>query len=141
LPGWLRPAQWRATPPPTFCTAIAQNFLPHARVLASSLREHNPGATLQVLFLDPPASDLADDEPFHKLDLYDLALPREEIDRRRTMYDSAGLASSLRGPLMATLLARRGGPVIFLDADMLIFGSLEDLGELAMRHAIVLTPH
>jgi hypothetical protein len=57
------------------------------------------------------------------------------------MYESQALASSLKSTLLGGCLARTGGPVLLMDADMLVLGSLDDLGELATRHQILLTPH
>ena len=34
------------------CTVIQANFLPHARVLARSLREHHPELVLHVMLAD-----------------------------------------------------------------------------------------
>ena len=124
-----------------FCTVIAQNFLPYARVLAHTLREHHPDAELDVLVVDAPAQTPLSGEPFRQTSLSELPLAREEIHRRQTLYDVTELASSLRGPLIAGLLARSGGPVLYLDADMLVLASLADIEALALRHGIVLTPH
>jgi hypothetical protein len=123
------------------CTAIAQNFLPHARVLAESIAEHHPGCRLDVLVVDAPEPETMFGEPFRRVSPSELALPREELHRRLTLYDTAALLSSLRSPLLAGCLARGSGPVLYLDADMLVLGSLADVGELIARHGIVLTPH
>ena len=123
-----------------FCTVIAQNFVPHARVLAESLAEHHPGCRLDVLVLDAPEPS-GSRGPFRWLSFDALPLSRAEINRRRTMYDTAALASSLRGPLLEACLARNEGPVLYLDADMLVLAPLDDVEALAQRHGIVLTPH
>lgn len=124
-----------------FCSVIARNFLPHARVLAESLAQHHPGCAFDVLVVDAPEEPGEDGERFRRVSLDALGLPRAELNRRLTMYEAAALASALRGPLLTACLARTGGAVLYLDADMLAFGPLTDIGPLALRHGIVLTPH
>jgi hypothetical protein len=124
-----------------FCSVIAQNFLPHARVLAESLAEHHPDCAFDVLVVDAPEQPGEDGEFFRRVSLDALGLPRAELNRRLTMYDTTALASSLRGALLAACLARTGDAVLYLDADMLALGPLTDIGPLALRHGIVLTPH
>jgi hypothetical protein len=122
-----------------FCSVIAQNFLPHARVLAESLAQHHPGCAVDVLIVDAPDAPAEVGEPFRRVSLGELPLPAEEINRRRTLYDIAGLASSLRGALLERCLARTGDPVCYLDADMLVLAPLDDIAPLVARHGIVLT--
>jgi hypothetical protein len=124
-----------------FCSVIAQNFLPHARVLAESLAEHHPDFAFDVLVVDASEEPGEEGELFRRVSLGSLGLPRAELNRRFTMYETAALASSLRGPLLAACLARTGDAIVYLDADMIALGPLTDVGALALRHGIVLTPH
>lgn len=124
-----------------FCSIIGQNFLPHARVLALSLAEHHPDCRLDLLIVDALDEPAVPGEPFRRVGLSELALSLEEINRRRTLYEIEALSSSLRGPLLEGCLRRSGGTAVYLDADMLVLGSLADIGPLAERHGIVLTPH
>lgn len=124
-----------------FCSIIAQNFLPHARVLAESLAEHHHDCAFDVLVVDAPEEPGEAGELFRRVSLSMLGLPRAELNRRLTLYETAALASSLRGPLLAACLARMSDAVLYLDADMLVLGPLTDIGPLALRHGVVLTPH
>jgi hypothetical protein len=124
-----------------FCSAVTQNFIPHARVLAESLTEHHPHVRLELSIVDAPDELPTRDEPFRRVSLSEAGLSREELYRRSTLYERQALVSSLKGVLLAACLARTGGPVLFLDADMLALGSLDDLGTMTMRHGILLTPH
>jgi hypothetical protein len=40
------------------CTIIARNYLPFARVLATSFIEHNPGGRVAVLVIDDVDGDV-----------------------------------------------------------------------------------
>jgi len=124
-----------------FCSVVAQNCLLQARILAESLAEYHPHAKLELFVADAPDQATTRDEPFRRVGLSEAGIAREELWRRLTMYERQALASSLKATLLAACLARTGGPVLLLDADMLAFAPLDDLGELAMRHGILLTPH
>lgn len=117
-------------------SAIASNFRPFARVLASSLRARHPAARLTVLVVD-------DDSPEDAFDVVGAAtlVGARELRRRALMYDTQALISSLKGALLAHLLERDGGPVLLLDADVLVLGDLEPVAERAARDEVLLSPH
>jgi hypothetical protein len=121
------------------CTAIMGNFLPHARVLAQSFHEHHPGTRMTILVVDHDAD--SGREPFDAVRPWDLALPREEVDRILTLFDGAMPAGALRGALVRHLLQAHSEPVLFLDPDAQVFAPLNDIGRLAAQHGIVLSPH
>ena len=56
------------------------------------------------------------------------------------IYDVLELATGLKPWLMARLL-ERGSPVCYLDGDIQVFDTLEDVERLVEQHGIVLTPH
>jgi hypothetical protein len=49
------------------CTIVARNYLAHARVIASSFREHHPDRRFWTLILDAPESADRAHEPFRSL--------------------------------------------------------------------------
>src|SRR5207237_490857 len=53
----------------------------------------------------------------------------------------ARLAGALRPALVRSVLRRHGEPVLYVDADSRIYGSLADVADLAGRHGLVLSPH
>ena len=124
-----------------FCSIVASNFLAHARVLADSLRRAHPEARLELFVVDAWDEPPRDDEPFSRIALRDAQLSTDELHRRATMYDRQALVSSLKPRVLAGAIERSSGPVVLLDADMLALGALEDVFDLAARHAIVLSPH
>jgi hypothetical protein len=124
-----------------FRSIVASNFLPHAHVLADSLCRHHPGARVELFVVDEFDESAPGGEPFRRIIAPELGLSSEELHRRATMYDQHALISSLKPRLLMSAVERSTEPVLFLDADMLAFGRLEDVFELAARHGIVLSPH
>ena len=122
------------------CTIIARNYLPHARVLARSLRDHHPGATLTVLVIDDTGNEDRSREPFKSISPYDLGLERAEVHRMAFIYDVKELATALKPWLLEHLL-EQGDHAVYFDPDIEIFAPLDELASLATEHSIVLTPH
>jgi len=124
------------------CTIIARNYLPLARVLGSSFRLHHPDGVLSVLVFDDVDHEVvADDEPFEVVHLDDLGPDLPELLRMAAMYDVTEFATALK-PWLLELLLRAGAPsVLYIDPDIQVFDSLEEIARLALEHDIVLTPH
>ena len=123
------------------CTIIAKNYAAHARVLAESFRARHPDGTCTVLvidghegFLDPAA------EPFELLGIDAIGLP--DPQRMAASYDVTELSTAVKPWLLRTLLARDGVETItYLDPDIWIADSIEQVAVLAREHNVVLTPH
>jgi hypothetical protein len=124
-----------------FRSIVASNFLPHARVLADSLQRHHRVARVELFVADAFDEPDPGGEPFRRLAAAELGLSIEELHRRATMYDRHWLLSSLKPRLLMSAVERSPEPLLYLDADMLAFGALEDVFEVAARHGIVLSPH
>jgi glycosyltransferase involved in cell wall biosynthesis/SAM-dependent methyltransferase len=123
------------------CTIIAKNYAAHARVLAESFRARHPDGTCTVLvidgyegFLDPA------EEPFELLGIDEIGLP--DPQRMAASYDVTELSTAVKPWLLRTLLARDGVETItYLDPDIWIADSIEQVAVLARQHSVVLTPH
>ncbi len=124
-----------------FCTVIARNFLPYARVLAASLSEHHPEHRLTVFVLDDLQRELdAADEPFDVLHPDDIDFGPGEFARMATLYDVTELATAVKPWLLRHLLAANR-VAVYLDPDIRIHSPLEGLEPRVLQHGIVLTPH
>jgi glycosyltransferase involved in cell wall biosynthesis/SAM-dependent methyltransferase len=123
------------------CTIIARNYVAHARVLAESLQKVHPDGTCTVLVIDDPNGYIdAAEEPFELLSIDEIGLA--DPARMAASYDIMELSTSVKPWLLRHLLERQGvDSVIYLDPDIQIFDSLEEVVERALRHDVVLTPH
>ena len=123
-------------------TIVARNYLPQARVLARSFREHHPAGRVVVLVVDAPGEGLRDDEPFEVVTPGDLPLEPRERQRMATIYTVLELSTALKPFLLRHLVADRGEPAVtYLDPDIQVFAPLDAIDALARQHQIVLTPH
>lgn len=123
------------------CTIIARNYVAHARVLAESFQEIHPDGTCSVLVIDDPTGFIdPGSEPFELLTVDEIGLPDPE--RMAASYDVMELSTAVKPWLLRHLLQRQEvDSVVYLDPDIRIFASLEEVGSRARRHEVVLTPH
>lgn len=133
-------------PPPAealhACSIVARNYLPQARVLASSWVRHHPDSPLELLVLDDLDGQLDDrDEPFVVVRPEQLDLDDATWQEMAFIYDVMELATAVKPTLLTFLRRRHGGAVAYLDPDIEIFGPLEHVADAARDHPIVLTPH
>ena len=124
------------------CTIIARNYLPAARVLATTFAEHHGGGDMTVLVVDDRDREVdASVEPFRVLWIDEIGIDADEVRRMAAVYDVMELATAVKPWLLQTLLDSGGGPVLYLDPDIAVYAPLDDLAAHAEREAIVLTPH
>jgi len=123
-------------------TIVARNYLPQARVLARSFRDHHPDGRVVALVVDAPGEGLRDDEPFEVLTPGQLGVGSRELQRMATIYTVLELSTALKPFLLRHLVHDRGEPAAtYLDPDIQVFAPLDDIDALAREHEIVLTPH
>ena len=123
------------------CTIIARNYLAHARVLAKSFRAIHPDGTCSVLVIDDPSGFIDPaEEPFELLTIDQIGLDHPE--RMAASYDVMELSTAVKPWLLRTLLDRPGvDSVMYLDPDIRVFDSIEEIERRARGHNVVLTPH
>jgi hypothetical protein len=121
---------------------VARNYLPQARVLASSWARYHPGAPLELLILDDVDGSVDnEDEPFVVVRPVELAIDEVTWQEMVFIYEVTELATAVKPPLLELLRSRHGGSVAYIDPDIEIFGPLDEAAALAREHGIVLTPH
>ncbi|HWS73834.1 MAG TPA: glycosyl transferase [Quisquiliibacterium sp.] len=125
-----------------YYTSITSNYLPKARVLAASVKRHDPDARFHLLLSDvpPPGFDLAA-EPF------DTVLRLEDLpigNHRGWAFGHAlvEMCTAVKG-IGALEIVRRHRPekLFYFDPDIVVFGSLQALGAELDRNSVLLTPH
>lgn len=118
------------------CTVVTKSHLPHARVLAESFREQHPDGACTVLVLgDPEKTIEAEVEPFEVVRFEEIGVP-ESLELRSS--DVAYRVNAIKPWLFKFLLGRGADHIIYLDPDIQVFAPLNDIGELAKRHGLLL---
>lgn len=124
------------------CTIITKNYLPFARALYHTLREHNPNLDLYVLLADEPDGYFnPTEEPFKIIFLEDL--PDQDLVRNICFYYTTfELCCALRGILHEYIYENEiANSWLFLDSDILVYNSLEEIFEQLRTASILLNPH
>ncbi|HEY6471996.1 MAG TPA: hypothetical protein VIY26_03820, partial [Acidimicrobiales bacterium] len=127
----------------TFCTILSTNYLPRALALGESLRLHEDGAKLKIVFIDH-----LDDEGLPKLDgveclsLAALGLPRRTLLEMAMTYDLVEFATSIK-PVLFRRLLDDADQVFYLDPDTFVLSPMVELSPALEQTAggILLTPH
>lgn len=125
-------------------TSCALNFVPCAKLLAASVREHMPDARFVLTLTDDKPTDfrLEDegfDEVFYLEDFSDqLENPRAWAFGHTIME----LATAVK-PFTASKLMEREDcdAVMFFDPDCMLFDSMEEMRAALEENSVVLTPH
>lgn len=121
-------------------TVVAGNFAAFARVLVDSLRAWHPDLPVYAVFSDPPPPDFPPaSEGCVTLPISALEMP--DLRRMAFLHTRRELAIAAKPSALLHLLDRGHRTAVFLDADILVLGSLDPLFALASAHAITLTPH
>jgi hypothetical protein len=129
----------RRTPRLAVGTVVARNFLPFARVLARSIREHQGNLPILVALADGNDDMIGEAEPFEVIALHALGI--SDLRRLCFRYTRQQLTVACKPYLLRNLLARGFDCAVFLDADILVTGSLDRLFREVGEHAISLAPH
>lgn len=124
-----------------FCTIIARNYLPLARVLFESVLKFHEGANCFVLIVDPPVEGLnTDTDPFQVLVPSDLPFTFDESFYFK--YQVIELSTALKPFLLEHLLSQgQFNEAIYLDPDILAVSAFDEVFDQLENSDFVLTPH
>jgi 2-polyprenyl-3-methyl-5-hydroxy-6-metoxy-1,4-benzoquinol methylase/glycosyltransferase involved in cell wall biosynthesis len=124
------------------CTIVARNYLPAARVLAKSFREHHPDTSFGVLVVDDRDGQVDESrEPFGVIRLSDIGIEPDEALRMAAIYDVMELCTAVKPWFLRRLLDDGAQVVIYLDPDIKVYALLDEAVTGAKDAGIVLTPH
>lgn len=127
--------------PHTYCTIVAQNYLPQALALYQSVRTHEPDVDLVLLVIDADRADLMEGRPGLRVVTWrDLGMTKEEFDRLAAIYDVVELSTAVKPRLLRELL-HESQYVAYLDPDMYLVAPLSELGPALAENPVQLTPH
>ncbi|MCI7568397.1 MAG: glycosyltransferase [Desulfovibrio sp.] len=123
-------------------TSCTNNYIPKARVLASSLKRFHPDWEFCLLLGEAvPEGFSLENEPFDRIVFFDqLGIPDYEswLFRHRVVE----ICTAAKGPAAYRFLVEEEHEkVIYLDPDIMVCNSLAPLEALLDEHDILLTPH
>ncbi|AOS60912.1 FkbM family methyltransferase [Actinoalloteichus hymeniacidonis] len=121
------------------CTIVAKNYLPAARVLAQSFREHHPEHEFVIAVIDREHGE-EQDEHATIVGPDWFGITDEDYLRMATSYTVMELATAVKPYLLRTL-RERADVAIYLDPDIQVFSPFGEVVEHASTKSIVLTPH
>ncbi|HEV7698817.1 MAG TPA: hypothetical protein VGO43_01165 [Pyrinomonadaceae bacterium] len=123
------------------CTIIAKNYLAFARTLVQSFLSLHPTYRCYVLIVDDfEAYVNPEDECFEIVRLSDLNIPN--LPEFCFKYDVKELCTAVKADLLNYLIQEKGvAKLLYLDPDILVTGSLNELYEKLDACDILLTPH
>lgn len=123
------------------CTIIAKNYIAFARTLCDSFLEYHPQGKCFVLVIDDfdgyinPAS-----EKFEVISISSLNIP--DLKKFCFKYNITELSTAVKPYLLRYLFSSKGiDKILYLDPDILILYSLENLYKQLDIYDIILTPH
>lgn len=124
------------------CTIVTKSHLPFARALAKNLAQFNSDIVLYVLLADRVDGYFdPDQEPFKIIFLEDLP-DQKTVQNMCFYYTAFELCCALRGALHEYIYENYLADIwLFLDSDILIFNSLQEVFQQLETTSILLTPH
>jgi glycosyltransferase involved in cell wall biosynthesis len=118
------------------CTIVSRRELARARVLAATLHEHQPDATLTVLLLDGDPANIGEVEHARLLSFEDVVGERAGLVAAAN--PPGALSFAVLPRLVQHLLDGGADALVYLGTGQRLLGPLEELMELLDHHQIVL---
>jgi hypothetical protein len=124
-------------------TSFTFAYLGRARVLAETLKAHNPDWDLIAVITDRPPTGMKfidATEPFDRIVWYDeLGLP--DLLPWIFKHDVVEVCTAVKGHALVKLLEEGYDQVFYLDPDIAVFSPLDSLVEIQKTASVTLTPH
>ncbi len=123
-------------------TSCTKSYLPKARVVAHSLKEHHPDYFFLLVFSDSlPRTFNLENEPFDAvLTIDDMNI--EDKTRWIFTHNVVELCTAVKGYALKYLLSMENTDAVFyLDPDIWVLSSFDSLVNLFKQYDILLTPH
>ena len=124
-------------------TSICMNYLPKALTLGQSLKETNPDIKYYVILLEKEIPKEWPDEAFELIDKVILAkdLGWKDFDKYIFKHSIVEASTSVKGQALVYLLNNEADKVLYIDPDIKVYGSLNELEKLLDKNDVILTPH
>lgn len=126
-----------------FYTSVNINYLPKARILAKTIKEHCPGSKFSLVFSDaiPDEIDVEKESFDEIITVLELGIPVENIQLWIYEHTVVELCTAVKGQALVKFLEEGSDKVVYLDPDIAVFQDLTCLDELLDDYDVVLTPH
>lgn len=126
-----------------FYTSININYLPKARVLASSIKEHCRNCKFSLILVDDIPEEInLENEPFDEIVSVDqLGIEVENLKLWIFQHTVVELCTAVKGPALVKFLMEGSDKVVYLDPDIAVFDDLDCLNQLLDEHDVIITPH
>jgi len=123
------------------CTIIAKNYVAAARTLCRSFSQFHPDLRSYVLIVDDHAGYIdSANEDFEIISLSDLGFA--ELPSLCFKYSVVELCTAVKARLLDYLLHKKGiEQLVYLDPDMLVTSSLDEIFDRLKIVDVLLTPH
>ncbi|WP_216828249.1 LamG-like jellyroll fold domain-containing protein [Alkalihalobacterium elongatum] len=126
-----------------FCTSICANYLPKAKVLAKSIKKFHPNSKVIICLVESDIHPTA--EKFSYFDKVILAkdLEIENFNKFIMKYNALEASTAVKGALFSYLLRtyKHNNKFIYLDPDIYVMDTFNELNSILEKHSIVVTPH
>lgn len=124
-------------------TSITTCYLPKARVLAETLKKHNPDAVMHLVVADDLPSDFE-----LKNEYFDYVWDAESFiktkNNKKWFYEHTvvELCTAIKGAATLQILKETNADkVVYLDPDIGVFDSLAPISDMLDKNSVLLTPH
>jgi hypothetical protein len=124
-----------------FCTIVTRSHLKYAVALATSLQRYHPALKLCVLLIDFAGMrcSVIKSPSMEVFQLDELQVPN--VEDMRIYFDHFELSNCLKPFFISHLLSKGFEKIVYLDADILVVDSFDDLFQMLDQYAFILTPH
>lgn len=124
-------------------TSICMNYLPKALVLGDSLKKHNPNIRFFVILVEKEIPECWPDIANDIIDEVILAkdLGFDDFNKFIFKHSLVEASTSIKGQALCYLLENESDKVVYIDPDIKIYNSLDELSNLLNHNDIILTPH
>ena len=123
-------------------TSCTVKYIPKAKVLAASIHKHNPSAKIALILCDSVPSWAKDIHDFFNdvMTIEDFDI----LDKRKWIFQHSvvELCTAIKGAALNHYLRNsRNSNVVYLDPDIMVLDSLQDIDKRLENCDILLTPH
>lgn len=124
-------------------TSASFAYLDRVRVLAETLRRHQPEWRFWLCLVDQEPVGFSFDARLEGLAgvvrVSELGLP--DLRRQLFTHDVVEMCTAVKGAMLERLLSEGREKVVYLDPDIAVLGSLDEVERLLDEHEVLLTPH